>query len=110
MTELCELVVLADHGPALPALLAEAARLARAGGSLALSAWMPAEQPAHDLLRRAGFISPRRLHRLAGRWPALASRLYQATLCAAHLAPADWERLREAGRHWSLAMGDSDLV
>jgi GNAT superfamily N-acetyltransferase len=110
LSELCELAVLADRESVLLGLLAAAVRLARAAGSLALSAWMPAGQPAHGLLRRAGFISPRRLHRLAGRWPALAARIYQATLCDAHVALADWDRLREAGRHWSLAMGDSDLV
>jgi GNAT superfamily N-acetyltransferase len=110
VTELCELVALPDREPVLLALLAAAAQLGRAAASLALAAWIPPEQPAHALLRQAGFVSPRRLHRLAGRWPALATQFYQATLCAAQLTPVEWTHLRQAGRGWSLAMGDSDLV
>lgn len=110
VSDLCELEALPGRPEALTALVTEAIWAAHGAGSVALAAWMPESRPAHRLLRRAGFVSLGRLHRLARRCPRLASGFHQVSLYADGLAPADWFSLRQAVADWSLAMGDSDLV
>ena len=107
---IAELVVLPGQVDAVSGLVAAAARNARARGSLILTAWAPPQHPYHALLKEAGFVSQRRLHRLAARWPAMARWFYQVVDHAQHLPPAIREQLATLVEKCSLSMGDSDLI
>jgi GNAT superfamily N-acetyltransferase len=109
-SHLTELLALPDHTDVVSALLATAVRLAQRAGSLILTAWMPVEHPYHINLRQAGFISQRRLHWLAERWPTLARQLYQVIIYARHLPLDQQAQLVSLASRWSLTMGDSDLI
>jgi GNAT superfamily N-acetyltransferase len=106
-SQLCELLVERDRDDVLDALVAAAGQQARQEGSLVLITWA---RPAQHRLRRLGFISYRRLHQLAHRWPALAGRFYQVIAYADHLRPAQRQALLLAAERWSPALGDSDLA
>ncbi|MBN1484478.1 MAG: GNAT family N-acetyltransferase [Chloroflexia bacterium] len=109
-SEIVELCTLPDRPDVHLALLREAIAQAREKGRIILNGWMPAGRPEHALWRQAGFISQKRLHHLARRWPALARQFYQVILYTRYLAAGQRSRLLSQVPLWPLSMGDSDLV
>jgi GNAT superfamily N-acetyltransferase len=105
-----ELLVLPGRDQVVASLLAAAARLAQAAGSLILTAWAPPRHPYHALLKSAGFVSQQRLHRLATRWATIARWFYQVVDHPQHLPPGARAQLASLAKTSSLSMGDSDLV
>ncbi len=109
-SDIAELLALPDRVDAVSDLLATAIVRARRAGSVILTAWSPARHPYHASLRRAGFVSQRRLHWLAERWPALARWFYRVIDYARHLPLDQQDQLAACIKMGSLTMGDSDLV
>jgi GNAT superfamily N-acetyltransferase len=109
-SDITELVALPGCTDVVLDLLATAIAQARRAGSLVLTAWAPARHPYYASLRRAGFVSQMRLHRLSERCPVLARWLYQVIDYAQHLSPDQQNQLAVLAKTWSLTMGDSDLV
>jgi hypothetical protein len=109
-SRIAELLAAPRRSDVIAPLIAAAAGQAQDAGSLLLSAWSAVGHPLHAQLRRSGFVSPERLHRLAQRWPPLAGFLYQVIAYTAHLSADRQADLIARARAWSLSLGDSDLV
>jgi GNAT superfamily N-acetyltransferase len=109
-SDITELLALPDCTDVVLDLLATAIAQARQAGSLVLTAWAPVGHPYYASLRRAGFVSQVRLHRLSERCSALARWFYQVIDYAQHLSLDQQNQLAVFAKTWSLTMGDSDLV
>jgi len=109
-SEIAELLVLPERDDVADDLLLAAISQARMDGKVSLNVWATAEHPYYANLRRAGFISPSRLHWLAKRWPALARKFYQVIIFMDHLSSHQQANLSALAKTWQLSMGDSDMV
>jgi len=109
-SDITELLSLPGRRDIVSSLLAAASDQAKRAGSITLTAWASTGHPHHDSLRRAGFVSQSRLHRLCGHFPALSRWFYRVIDYAQHLPPEQRSRLAAYAEASSLTMGDSDLV
>lgn len=109
-SSICELETLPGNENAVFVLVEAAGKAAREAGSNVLGIWVPDHNPLHSTLQKCGFISQRRLHHWLAKRKRLSAWLYQIIVYAGHLAVPLTEHFLKDIDHWSLAMGDSDLV
>jgi GNAT superfamily N-acetyltransferase len=109
-SEILEFLTLPGDTRAAAALLEKAFEQAKQAGSLTLTVWLTASNLYYHEFRCAGFISPRRLHRLAAHWPFLARRLYMLIIYTRHLPSCAKDEMARLAGTWSVSLGDSDLA
>lgn len=107
---ICELAYLPGYENVVFPLVETASQAAREAGSNLLDIWVSVNSSMWAKLRKLGFISPYRLHRLAGKHDRLSAQLYQIILYSQHSPVGLQTRLFDDLRFWSLSMGDSDLI
>jgi GNAT superfamily N-acetyltransferase len=109
-SEILEFLTLPGDTRASAALLVKAFEMAKQAGSLTLTVWSTASNLDTPMFRWAGFISPRRIHKLAAHWPFLARKLYRLIIYSKHLPSSAKDELDRLAGTWSVSLGDSDLA
>jgi GNAT superfamily N-acetyltransferase len=108
--KICELECTPREPSSLLALLAEIKTLAKESGCSTLTIWQNSSSTKQAALRKMGFISPFKLHRIANKKPRLAAQLYQVIIYSIHLPQEARQALINCVEELALSMGDSDLV
>jgi len=108
--KICELECASGELSTLPILLSDAQTLAQRAGCSALSIWQNSNSKKQAILRKMGFITPFKLHRIFSQRPGLASQLYRVIIYSIHLPQGSRQALNDCINELAISMGDSDLV